>query len=473
MRKTKIVCTIGPASESEEKLRELIEAGMNVARFNFSHGTHEEHRAKFERLVKVRSEMNLPIATLLDTKGPEIRTRDFKNGKVQLVEGQKFTLTTDPDFLGDETGCSVTYEGLPGDVKPGSSVMIDDGLIGLRVDSVEGKEVHCTVLNGGPVSNHKGINLPGSDLSMPFISEQDRSDLEFGCDLGYDFVAASFTRTAKDIRDVREILKENESNAKIIAKIESVQGVQNLEEILDEADGIMVARGDLGIEVPLEEVPILQKKMIKMAEERGKICITATQMLDSMMHNPRPTRAETTDVANAIYDGTGAIMLSGETASGKYPVEAVKTMATIAERTENDIDYYRRMVRRSVEGDRVDVTTAISHSACTISEDVGADAIITVTMSGFTAQRLSRYKPTCPIFACATRSRVACQMNILFDVYPLIIPEEERSEQLMKTAITEVCKAGYIKKGDSVVLTAGMPLGESGHTNTVRVVEVK
>lgn len=308
---------------------------------------------------------------------------------------------------------------------------------------------------------------------MPFISDQDREDLIFGCEEGFEFVAASFTRTAQDIRDIRKILKEHGSHALIIAKIESVQGVTNLEEILKEADGVMVARGDLGIEVPLEEVPVLQKRMIKMAESMGKICITATQMLDSMIHNPRPTRAEATDVANAIYDGTMAIMLSGETAAGKYPVLAVKTMSTIAERTERDIDYYRRMVRRSVSGEKLDVTAAISHSACTISEDIQANAIIAVTMSGFTAQRISRFKPSCPILACSTKSRVACQTNILFDVYPLIIPEEEREDQLFETAIHQARLGGYIKPGDTVVLTAGVPLGESGNTNMVRVIEVK
>ena len=472
MRKTKIVCTIGPASESAEKMRELMLAGMNVARFNFSHGTHDEHRAKFERLVHLRQELNLPIAAMLDTKGPEIRLRDFKDGGTELKQGQKFTLTTE-EVLGDNVRASITYKGLVHDVKPGATILIDDGLIGLRVENVTAKEILCTVENGGPVSNHKGINVPGTDLSMPFISDTDRSDLIFGCEMGFDFVAASFTRTAQDIRDMRKILTDNGSRAKIIAKIESTQGVANMEEILDEADGVMVARGDLGVEVPLEEVPVLQKRMIKLAEEKGKICITATQMLDSMIHNPRPTRAEATDVANAIYDGTGAIMLSGETAAGKYPVEAVKTMARIAERTEQDIDYYHRMVRRAVDGTCFDVTTAISHSACTISEDIKADAIIAVTMSGFTAERLSRYKPSCPILACSTKSRVACQTNLLFDVYPLIIPEEERTEQLFRTAIHQAKLGGYVKTGDTVVLTAGVPLGESGKTNMVRVIEVK
>ena len=470
MRKTKIICTLGPASESEEMIGKLIDAGMDVARFNFSHGTHEEQARKFERLKKVRIEKNLPVAALLDTKGPEIRTRDFKDGKIQLEAGQKFTLTT-RELDGDNTIASVTYKNLPKDVKVGGSILIDDGLIELRVDEIKGTEILCTVINGGPVSNHKGINVPGADLSMPFISEQDRSDIEFGCVLGFDYIAASFTRTADDIREIRKILAQYKSKIKIIAKIESVQGVNHLEEILDEADGIMVARGDLGVEVPLEEVPALQKKMIRMAEQKGKICVTATQMLDSMMHNPRPTRAETTDVANAIYDGTTAIMLSGETANGSYPVEAVQTMSRIAERTERDVDYASRMDSRSIS-DRSDATTAISHASCTIAEDIHADAIITVTLSGFTARRLAAHKPVCPIIACTTNKETACQMNLLFGVEPIIIPQQPTADLLFEAAINTAKLAELVKPGDQVVLTAGIPLGVSGNTNMIRFVEV-
>ena len=470
MRKTKIICTLGPASESEEMIGKLIDAGMDVARFNFSHGTHEEQARKFERLKKVRIEKNLPVAALLDTKGPEIRTRDFKGGKIQLEAGQKFTLTT-RELDGDNTIASVTYKNLPKDVKVGGSILIDDGLIELRVDEIKGTEILCTVINGGPVSNHKGINVPGADLSMPFISEQDRSDIEFGCVLGFDYIAASFTRTADDIREIRKILAQYKSKIKIIAKIESVQGVNHLEEILDEADGIMVARGDLGVEVPLEEVPTLQKKMIRMAEQKGKICVTATQMLDSMMHNPRPTRAETTDVANAIYDGTTAIMLSGETANGAYPVEAVQTMSRIAERTERDVDYASRMDSRSIS-DRSDATTAISHASCTIAEDIHADAIITVTLSGFTARRLAAHKPVCPIIACTTNKETACQMNLLFGVEPIIIPQQPTADLLFEAAINTAKLAELVKPGDQVVLTAGIPLGVSGNTNMIRFVEV-
>ena len=469
MRKTKIICTIGPASESEEMLEKLILAGMNVARFNFSHGTHEEHEAKFRRVVRMRRSMGLPIATLLDTKGPEIRLRDFDGGKVMLEKGQTFTLTTE-EILGNAERASVTYKDLPRDVRVGGSILIDDGLIGLRVDEKTDTEITCTVINGGPVSNHKGVNVPGADLTMPFISAQDRADIEFGCRLGYDFIAASFTRTADDVEEIRELLKANNSRMKIIAKIESIQGVNNIEEILNAADGVMVARGDLGVEVPLEDVPVIQKRIIKLANQKGKIVVTATQMLDSMMHNPRPTRAESTDVANAIYDGTTAIMLSGETASGAYPEEAVKTMSRIAMRAEADINY-KWLMRQFDESD-ADITTAISHATSTIAEDIGASAIITVTMSGFTASRLSHYKATCPIIACTVSEPTACQMNVLFNVTPLTIPQEDREDMLFDAAVDAAKKAGLVKSGEYVVLTAGVPLGVAGNTNMTKVVEV-
>lgn len=476
MRKTKIICTIGPASESEEKLRELIVAGMNVARFNFSHGTHEEHEEKFQRLRRIRIDMNMPIATLLDTKGPEIRLRDFKEGRVELTRGQKFTLTTE-DIPGDASRASITYEGLPGDVKKGTHILIDDGLIGLVVEDVSGSEIHCLVENGGPVSNHKGINVPDVELSMPFISDRDRSDIEFGCRMGYDFIACSFTRTADDLREVRKILNAHDSHMQVIAKIENMQGVNNISEILDVADGVMVARGDLGVEVPLEEVPVIQKRIISLAQKKGKIAITATQMLDSMMHNPRPTRAETTDVANAIYDGTAAIMLSGETAAGQYPVEAVKIMGRIAKRAEQDINYAKRReaLLDSVPDYSLDlhgVTASICHACCTVASEVGATAIVTVTISGYTAQRLSRLHPSQPIISCSTNTRVACQSNLLFGVVPIIIGIEENEDALFETAIRRAEMTGYVKKGDRIVLTAGVPLGKSGNTNMVRVVDV-
>jgi pyruvate kinase len=472
MRKTKIICTIGPASESEEKLKELILAGMNVARFNFSHGSHEEHEAKFLRLRRIRIQMNLPIATLLDTKGPEIRLRDFENGRVELKRGQNFTLTTDK-VMGNEERASITYKDLPGDVGPGTHILIDDGLIGLKVLEVKGHDIVCVVENGGPVSNKKGINVPDAELSMPFISEQDRSDIEFGCHLGFDFIACSFTRTAQDIRDIREILKKNGSNMQVIAKIESTQGVKNIDEILDEADGVMVARGDLGVEVPLEDVPIIQKEIIAKAQKKGKIVVTATQMLDSMIHNPRPTRAEATDVANAIYDGTTAIMLSGETAAGQYPVEAVRIMGRIAERAEHEVDYkkHREHILKE-DGVNHDTTAAICHACCMVADDTNASAIIAVTISGFTARRLSRLRPTVPIIACTTSVRAACQMNLLFGVVPLIIGMEEKGDALIESAVAKADMTGLISKGDKVVIAAGIPLGKSGNTNMIKVEEV-
>lgn len=469
MRKTKIICTIGPASESEENLRKLMKAGMNVARFNFSHGSHEEHKAKFARVLKVSGELGVSVATLLDTKGPEIRLRDFAAGKVELKAGQEFILTTE-EILGDETRASITYKNLKEDVKEGSHVLIDDGKIEMEVKKIEGEEIVCKVLNGGMVSNHKGINVPGVDLTMPYISDVDRADIMFGIQMGFDFIAASFVRNKEDVLAIREILDENKSPIKIISKIESLQGIQNLEEILSVSDGIMVARGDMGVELPMEEVPIIQKKMIKMAVAAGKHVITATQMLESMIHNPRPTRAEANDVANAIYDGTTAIMLSGESAAGKYPVEAVETMARIAERTENAIDYDSRMLR-STPRNLDDVTTAISYATCTTSMRLSAQAIITVTMSGFTAGMVSRYKPKCQIIACSVNPRVCRQMALMWGVTPILMSKEETTKELFDEAIHLAKKQGLVENGDTVVLTAGMPLGVSGKTNMIQVME--
>ena len=470
MRKTKIICTIGPASESEERLRELMLAGMNVARFNFSHGSHEEHKAKFDRVIKVSSELKLPVATLLDTKGPEIRLKDIEGGKTELVSGQKFILTTE-EILGNNEKVTITYKGLKDDINVGTTILIDDGLIEMVVDEINETDIICSVVNGGPISNHKGVNIPGAALSMPYISDVDRSDIMFGCDMDFDFLAASFVRCKEDILEVRKIIEEHGSHMKIIAKIENMQGIRNLDEILEAADGIMVARGDMGVEIPMEEVPIVQKQMIKKAETLGKHVITATQMLDSMIKNPRPTRAEATDIANAIYDGTTAIMLSGESAAGLYPVEAVKTMAKIAERTEQDIDYNSRLRRRK-DIDNIDTTTAISHATCTTAMDLKAAAIITVTISGFTAGMIARYKPSCPIIACSVSPRTCRQLNLAWGVTPIWIARESTAEDLFDEAVHAAEKEGYIKKGDKVVLTAGVPLGVSGRTNMIRVVEV-
>lgn len=470
MRKTKIICTIGPASESEERLKELMLAGMNVARFNFSHGTHEEHKKKFDRVIKVSNELGLPVATLLDTKGPEIRLKDIEGGKTEIVSGQKFILTTE-EVLGNNEKVTITYKNLANDISVGTTILIDDGLIEMVVDAIEETDIICTVINGGPISNHKGVNVPGAELSMPYISDVDRSDIMFGCDMGFDFIAASFVRCREDILEIRKILDQHGSHMKIIAKIESMQGIRNLEDILTVSDGIMVARGDLGVEIPMEEIPVVQKQMIKMAEAQGKHVITATQMLESMIKNPRPTRAETTDIANAIYDGTTAIMLSGETAAGAYPVEAVKTMAKIAERSEQDIDYNSRMKKRE-HIDNFDVTTAISHATCTTAMDLKAAAIITVTISGFTAGMISRYKPNCPIIACSVSPRICRQLSLSWGVTPIWIARESTTDDLFDVAVRAAEEAGYIQKGDKVVLTAGVPLGVSGKTNMLRVIEV-
>ena len=470
-RKTKIVCTIGPASETVEKMRELMLAGMNVARFNFSHGTHEEQRVKLERVRQVREELGLPIATLLDTKGPEIRLRDFEGGRAELVSGQRFILTTQ-EILGNGDRAAITYKNLKNDISAGTTILIDDGLIEMNVEEISGEEIICRVINGGVVSNHKGVNVPGAVLSMPYISDVDREDILFGIEMGYEFLAASFARTKDDILEVRKILKDHGSDMKIIAKIENMQGIENLEEILEVSDGIMVARGDMGVEIPLEEVPILQKKMIHLANAQGKQVITATQMLESMIKNPRPTRAEATDIANAIYDGTTAIMLSGESAAGKYPVAAVQTMAKIAESAEKDIDYCAR-TKLAERDDKADITTAIAYATCTAAMDLKAAAIITVTMSGFTAEAIARFKPRSQVIGCTTNERVYHQLNLLWGVTPLMLGKESTTDDLFSAAVTEAKKAGCVKQGDTVVITAGVPLGVAGKTNMIHVVEVE
>jgi len=469
MKNTKIICTIGPASQKPEIIKELILAGMNVARLNFSHGSYEEQENKFRMIQEASKELGVPVAILQDTKGPEIRLRDFANGKEELKAGQTFTLTTE-EIAGTGEKVSISYKQLPKDVEEGMAILLDDGLIELKVEKVTDTDIVCTVINGGFVSNKKGVNVPGAELSMPFISDVDREDILFGIKMGFDFLACSFVRSKEDILEVRKILNEQGAKTKVIAKIENMQGIRNLSEILEVSDGIMVARGDMGVEIPLEEVPVIQKKMIKKAIAAGKQVITATQMLESMTKNPRPTRAEATDVANAIYDGTTAIMLSGETANGQYPVEAVQTMTRIAQRAELDIDYINRFQRAEMHG--ADVTNAISHATCTTALDLKAAAIITVTMSGFTAEMIARYKPNCPIIACSMDERVCRQANMLWGVRPLHIDRKDSAEELFKEGVRRAVEAGYVKKGDTVVLTAGVPLGVSGKTNMIRVEEV-
>lgn len=480
-RKTKIVCTLGPATDDEKVMRSLIEEGMNVARFNFSHGSHEEQLGRLNQLKKLRTELGCPVAALLDTKGPEIRLREFADGREELEDGQLFTLTSE-EIIGDHTRVSITYKDLADDLKAGDHVLIDDGLIAMEVVEIrpaaggkadsDGKiptDIVCRVLNGGVVSNKKGVNVPNVELSMPYISEKDYSDIVFGVENEYDFIAASFVRTADDVLEIRKILEEKDgSEIKIIAKIENMQGVQNIDDIIRVSDGIMVARGDMGVEIPLEDVPVIQKMIIKKACNAGKTVITATQMLDSMMKHPRPTRAEATDVANAIYDGTSAIMLSGETAAGLYPVEAVKTMVRIAVRTEQDINYLQRFkLRRTLSNP--DVTNAISHATCTMAGDLNAAAIMTVSKSGRTARMVSKYRPSCRIIGTGLSEQVVRQLNLEWGVTPLLIEKKNQADELFDYAVDAAEQAGIIQKGDIVVLTAGVPLGVSGTTNLIKV----
>ncbi|MCD8250160.1 MAG: pyruvate kinase, partial [Lachnospiraceae bacterium] len=405
MRRTKIVCTLGPSTDDEAVLRQLMLDGMAVARMNFSHGTHAEQKTRLDMVKRLRAELGLPIAALLDTKGPEIRIGDIDGGKLELKMGQSFRLTPE-DILGTQEMVSITYKDLYRDVCPGDSILIDDGLIGMEVKAIEDTVIVCEVRNGGFISNHKGVNVPGVELKMPFISRKDREDILFGIEQGFDFIAVSFTRTAEDVMEIRKLLEENGGgNIHIIAKIENMQGVENAEAIFHAADGIMIARGDMGVEIPLEEVPLIQKKLIQMGRRASKPVITATQMLDSMIKNPRPTRAETSDVSNAIYQGTTAIMLSGETAAGAYPIEAVRTMARIAERTEQDIDYTTAFKPRRL-AERPDVTTAISHATCTTAMDLAAAAIAAVSKSGRTVRMISKYRPSCQIIGCAMSDQV-------------------------------------------------------------------
>ncbi len=467
-RKTKIVCTLGPSTENDEVLREMMRSGMNVARLNFSHGTHETHGRTMERVKRFRAELGLPIGIMLDTKGPEIRICTFAKGRVRLSKGQAFTLTT-ADVAGDETHVTISYKELPHDVKEGSPILIDDGLVALTVTALTDAEILCRVENDGEISDHKSVNVPGAELTMPFLSDRDRDDILFGVAQDVDFIAASFTRCAEDILEIRKLFSLGGGrDISVIAKIENMQGVQNIDEILRVSDGIMVARGDLGVEIPLEEVPVVQKMLIHKAYSSGKQVITATQMLESMVQNPRPTRAEATDVANAIYDGTSATMLSGETAAGLYPVEALRTMARIAQRAEADINYVKRFKER--ESERTpDVTNAISHATVTSAHDLGAAAILTVTKSGRTARMISKYRPNCPIICCATEERVCRRLALSWGVIPLTIEEATNTDDLFERAVAAGEHAGLLHDGELVVMTAGVPLGMSGTTNLMKV----
>lgn len=468
MRKTKIVCTLGPATKDENVLRRLIEEGMDVARLNFSHGTHEDHKERIEMIKKLRRELDRPVAILLDTKGPEIRTRDFQGGKVTVEDGQIFTLTP-RELLGDNTVASITYKNLAKDIQVGTTILIDDGLIKMEVEAINDEDIRCKVIHGGTISNHKGINVPGVHLNMPYVSEQDVEDIKFGIENDVDFVAASFVRSAKDVLEIRDLLNANGGERiNIISKIENAEGINHIDDIIYVSDGIMVARGDMGVEIAGEEVPIIQKMIIRKVYNAGKQVVTATQMLDSMVKNPRPTRAETTDVANAIYDGTSAIMLSGETAAGLYPVEAVQTMVRIAERTEQDIDYSKRFFQRERTANP-NVTDAVCHATCTTAIDLNASAIVTVTKSGTSARMVSKYRPNCNIIAGTTSHKVYRQLNMSWGVTPIHLEEKNEIFDLFDHAVETAEKRGLLNSGETVVLTAGVPLGVSGNTNILKV----
>ena len=467
MRKTKIICTLGPSTDKDGVLRELVANGMNVARFNFSHGSHEEHLGRLEKLKALREELGKPVAALLDTKGPEIRLKDFKNGVENLVAGQTFTLTT-RDVEGTNEICSITYKDLPMDVEPNGTIMLDDGLIKLQIQTVNDTDIVCTVLNSGKIKNKKGVNVPGVHLSMPYMSQRDKDDIIFGIQQGYDFIAASFVRTAQDVYDIRNLLNQYDSNIRIIAKIENREGVNNIDSILAAADAVMVARGDLGVEIDFTELPGIQKTIIERSFSFGKPIVTATQMLDSMIVNPRPTRAEISDVANAIYDGTSAIMLSGETAAGAYPVEALKTMSAIAERTEQEGFHLRGRTMDSNPG-KISVSDATAHAACLTARDVNAAAIVTVSESGTTARLLSKYRPQQPIIACVMREQVQRQLSLSWGITPLMMSLAHSTDELIEMSTALAKENGYLHNGELAVVTAGVPVGVSGTTNMIKI----
>ena len=472
MRKTKIICTLGPSSNTREIIKGMVQAGMNVARFNFSHGTHEGHLATFKELNRVRNDLGVAVATLMDTKGPEIRTGVLKKGKITLKDGDFFDLVT-ADIEGDEKEVSISYKELPHDLGDNKRILIDDGLIELEVLSVKPDRIHTRVIAGGELSNRKGINIPGTRLSIPYLSEADKEDIRFGIRTGFDLVAASFVRKREDVQLMRDFLDENGgSHIRIMAKIENAEGVSNLKEIIEVCDSVMIARGDMGVEIPFEEIPIIQKNIIKIASMAGKQVVTATQMLESMVSHPRPTRAEITDVANAIYDGTSVLMLSGETANGKFPVEAVKTMARIAQRTESDINYKRRFFVDNMYQDAHDITDAISHATCLIAYNLNARAIITVTKSGTTAYMISRFRSDIPVIACTPDATVWRQMALSWGVTGVMVGEERIMEVLFDQALNTAKHAGLVDAGDLVVLTTGIPLSQSGTTNLIKVVHV-
>ena len=456
MKKTKIICTLGPGSDDVEILRKLVRGGMDIARFNFSHGTHEDQKARMDRLKAVRKEEKKPVAILLDTKGPEIRTGLLKGGKkVTLTEGQKFSLSIE-EKEGDASGVSITYPGLVDDVHVGKKILIDDGLIELSVIGKTETEIHCVVANGGELGERKGVNVPGVPVRLPAITEKDKEDIRFGIREGFDFIAASFVRSADAILEIRQILEEEGANLQIIAKIENAEGIENLDAIIEAADGIMVARGDMGVEIPAEKVPYLQKTIIAKCNEACKVVITATQMLDSMIRNPRPTRAEVTDVANAVYDGTDAVMLSGETAMGKYPIEALKMMATIVEDTESHLDYTFYRSRHVTGANGHSISNAVCYSSVATAHDLGAKVIVAPSISGYTTKMLSKWRPGCQIMGMSPSMTAVRQMMIYWGVKPVWSRRAESTDELIENSLVELKELGIVEKGDITVITAGI-----------------
>ena len=471
MRRTKIICTLGPAVDSEEAMKKLILSGMNGARFNFSHGTHESQLATLERLNRARAELGIPVAAILDTKGPEIRVRNFENGKVTLTEGAEFTLTGE-DCLGTAERASVTYPQLAEDLDAGGRILLDDGLIELRVERCQGPEVHCRVITGGVLSNHKSINIPDGHISLPAVTEQDERDLAFAAEHGFDWVAASFIRSAADLEEIRAVLRRHGGEGiRLMAKIENREGIEHLDEILDSADAVMVARGDLGVEIPAAEVPVHQKRMVAGAVRRGKVVVIATQMLDSMIRNPRPTRAEVSDVANAIFEGASCVMLSGETASGAYPFEALRTMVEAVEAAENSLVPWERF-RGLHDFGHDSINEAITHACCTTAMDLSAEAILTMTRSGHTARMVARFRPGCPIVALTPDERVARQLAIVWGVLPAVAGDAASTDEVFARSVEKAKELGVLRAGDTAVITAGVPLGRVGSTNLIHAVEV-
>ncbi len=467
MRKTKIICTLGPASDDPDIIRALIRGGMNAARFNFSHGSHSEHQARLNMFYAVRDSMSRPVATILDTKGPEIRIRSFDTKTIELNAGDTFTLTTE-EIVGNASRVSVTYPKLHEEVTPGTQILIDDGLVGIEVKEIQGQDIICSVINGGTLSSNKSINIPGIHIQLPALTEQDISDILFGIKNDFDYVAASFVRQASDVVAIRKILQENGGGKiRIIAKIENQEGVDNLDAILDAADGIMVARGDLGVEIPAAKVPILQKSMIRKALAKGKTVITATQMLDSMMRNPRPTRAEVSDVSNAVFDGTSCVMLSGETASGKYPLEALAAMDSIVTEAEGAIDFWKKFRDDHLEPER-NINDAITHSCCLTAKDLDAKAIVTATNSGHTARMISRFRPACQVVAMTMFEKVRRQMAICWGVIPVLTGEVNSTDRIFSLSAETALKEGVAEDGDTIVVTAGVPLGKAVATNLIK-----